>query len=104
MDTGDKELVEASHRDGIWGIGLSRDDARRGLGLDMAEGDDEENRKSKGGDIKKLGVKEKGKGGKTKGGRKTNVEMKVVGREGWGMNLLGKALMKARERLRGEER
>jgi len=34
--------------------------------------------------VKRIGVREKGKGGKPKGGRKTNVDGKVVGREGWG--------------------
>ncbi|RPB04146.1 DUF1768-domain-containing protein [Choiromyces venosus 120613-1] len=54
LETGDREIVEASPRDRIWGIGFE----------------------SKNADVRK--------------------------RDKWGMNLLGKALMGARERLRRE--
>ncbi|CAI7592786.1 unnamed protein product [Penicillium manginii] len=55
LETGDRELVEASPRDRIWGVGF---------------------------------------GAKNAGAR----------RHKWGLNLLGKALMEARERLVNEER
>ncbi|PWW76583.1 DUF1768-domain-containing protein [Tuber magnatum] len=54
LETGDREIVEASPRDRIWGIGFGPKNA----------------------DVGK--------------------------RDKWGMNLLGKALMEARDRLRGE--
>ncbi|KAH8924683.1 DUF1768-domain-containing protein [Atractiella rhizophila] len=59
LATGDRELIEASPRDRIWGIGYGE---KKGL-KDWKEGK----------------------------------------REGWGSNLLGKALMVARERIRKEE-
>jgi ribA/ribD-fused uncharacterized protein len=61
LATGDRELVEASRFDRVWGVGFTREQLRIGK----------------------------------KGG---------YGREKWGENLLGKALMAARGRIRGEER
>jgi ribA/ribD-fused uncharacterized protein len=55
LETGDAELVEASPRDRVWGIGFGPEDARR------------------------------------------------AAREEWGENLLGKALVSVRERIRREE-
>jgi ribA/ribD-fused uncharacterized protein len=55
LGTGDKQLVEASSYDKIWGIGFKKDDAEKN-------------------------------------------------RTRWGLNLLGKALMRARERIREEEK
>lgn len=60
LATGDRELVEASRFDRVWGVGFSREQLRMGR----------------------------------KGG---------FGREKWGQNLLGKALMAARGRIRAEE-
>jgi len=60
LGTGDRELVEASPFDRIWGIGFSTDRAKQG---------------------RKAGA----------------------GRERWGQNLLGKALVAARTRIRQEE-
>ena len=54
METGERELVEASPRDRIWGIGFGKNNAEANRGR-------------------------------------------------WGLNLLGKALMRVRERLRGQE-
>jgi ribA/ribD-fused uncharacterized protein len=54
LETGDRELVEASPRDRIWGVGFGREKAE-------------------------------------------------ANRARWGLNLLGKALMRVRERLREEE-
>lgn len=54
LDTGDREIVEASPRDRIWGVGFGEKDA-------------------------------------------------VHRRKHWGLNLLGKALMRVREKIRNEE-
>jgi len=60
LATEDRELVEASPFDRVWGVGFSAEQCRKG---------------------KKAGA----------------------GREVWGENLLGKALMAARKRIRDEE-
>jgi ribA/ribD-fused uncharacterized protein len=60
LETGERELVEASPFDKVWGMGFRREQLRRGK----------------------------------KGG---------AGREHWGENLLGKALVMARGRIRTEE-
>ena len=60
LATGDRELVEASRFDRVWGVGFTRVQLKKGA----------------------------------KGG---------YGREKWGENLLGKALMAARARIRAEE-
>jgi ribA/ribD-fused uncharacterized protein len=60
LETGDRELVEASHFDRVWGVGFTPEQCRKG---------------------KKAGA----------------------GRENWGTNLLGKALVRARQRIRQEE-
>lgn len=59
LGTGERELVEASPRDKLWGIGRA---AVRGA-----------------------------------------LEDKEGRRDGWGLNLLGKALMRARERIKAEK-
>ena len=55
LETGERELVEASPRDRIWGVGFGRNNAEANRGR-------------------------------------------------WGLNLLGKALMRVRERLREQEK
>lgn len=63
LATGERELVEASRFDRVWGVGFTVEELRR-----------------------------------TQKGERRGAE-----REKWGQNLLGKALMSARKRIREEE-